>query len=344
MAFAPLPSAAVERWYSLGLYPLIQRTVTPLSNGLPFALLDVLLVAVTIAAIASSTRIARDLWRSRRAAPLGGAVVRAVTVVAVLYITFLLAWGLNYRRLPMSERVVVAPGPPASDEVRRLGIMSVEQVNALYARAHAREFAGDEWLDPSLRRAFEEVQRRLGARRLAVPGRLKHTVLGPYFRWTSVDGMVNPFGLEVLANPDLLPLERWFVIAHEWSHLAGYADEAEASFVGWLTCMHADGRAQYSGWLYLYWQISGEVGAADRARLAQQLAPGPRRDVNAIVERVRRGQLPLLRSASWRVYDRYLKANRVEEGIRSYGAAVTLIAQARFTNGWNPIRRDGAVR
>ena len=52
--------------------------------------------------------------------------------------------------------------------------------------------------------------------------------------------MINPFGLEVLVNPDLLPFERPFVAAHEWAHLAGYADESEASFVGWLTCMRAD--------------------------------------------------------------------------------------------------------
>ena len=34
--------------------------------------------------------------------------------------------------------------------------------------------------------------------------------------------------------------ERPFVIAHEWAHLAGYADESEANFVAWLTCRRAD--------------------------------------------------------------------------------------------------------
>ena len=58
--------------------------------------------------------------------------------------------------------------------------------------------------------------------------------------WT----MINPFGLEVLVNPDLPLSERPFVAAHEWAHLAGYADESEASFVGWLTCMRADAAAR----------------------------------------------------------------------------------------------------
>jgi hypothetical protein len=172
-----------------------------------------------------------------------------------------------------------------------------------------------------------------------VPGRVKQTLFGPFFRWTAVDGMLNPFGLEVLANPDLLPFERPFVSAHEWAHLAGYADEAEANFVGWLTTVRADRSSQYSGWLYLYWQIVGELPADARQLVARDLREGPRSDVAAIVARMRRGDLPVLRRATWKVYDSYLKANRVEEGVRSYGAVVNLILRARFEDGWRPVRR-----
>ena len=165
-----------------------------------------------------------------------------------------------------------------------------------------------------MRGAFDRVQRLLTDAPPAVPGRLKRTIYGPYFRWTSVDGMVDPFALEVMANPDLLPVERPFVAAHEWAHLAGYADESEANFVGWLTCLQGDARAKYSGWMFLYWQLSGEVSGADRTQLASMLESGPRRDIDDIAERLRRGRWPLLQRSSWQVYDQYLKANRVEAG------------------------------
>jgi hypothetical protein len=164
-------------------------------------------------------------------------------------------------------------------------------------------------------------------------------LFGIFFRWSAVDGMVNPFGLEVLANPDLLPFERPFVAAHEWAHLAGFADEAEANFVGWLTTLRADPASQYSGWLYLYWQVAGELPPDERRLLARGLQAGPRADVAAIAARLRRGDLPLLRRATWMVYDSYLKANRVEEGVRSYGAVVNLILRARFEDDWRPVRR-----
>ena len=38
-------ASLVERGYSTGVYPVIQRVLTPVSNLVPFALLDILAVA-----------------------------------------------------------------------------------------------------------------------------------------------------------------------------------------------------------------------------------------------------------------------------------------------------------
>ena len=85
--------------------------------------------------------------------------------------------------------------------------------------------------------------------------------------------------------------------AHEWAHLAGYADESEASFVGWLTCVRADEAAQYSAWLFLYWEIEQRRAARPSARRSPPPSrAGPRADIAAVVDRVRRGQLPRLRA------------------------------------------------
>jgi hypothetical protein len=220
-----------------------------------------------------------------------------------------------------------------------LGLHAIGQMNSLFAAAHQDGWEEDPRADRKLVDAFRFVQQRLGGSSAAVPGRLKASIYGPYFRWTTVDGMIDPFALEVLANPDLLPYERTFVAAHEWAHLAGFADEAEANFVAWLTCIRAGVPSQYSGWLGLYWQIGSELDPENRQRLWDAVAEGPRRDIQAIGDRLRRGQLPFLRNASWRVYDRYLRANRVEEGVRSYGQVINLILRARFEDGWVPVRR-----
>ena len=133
----------------------------------------------------------------------------------------------------------------------------------------------------------------------------------------------------------MLPIERPFVLAHEWAHLAGYADESEANFVAWLACAHGDAPSRYSGWLALYAHVSGALPREDRRSLAEQLDPGVRQDLLAINARLLRSA-PVVRRAAQDVYDSYLKANRVERGILSYDAVVRLVLGARFDPGWTP--------
>jgi Protein of unknown function (DUF3810) len=337
-ALAPIPAGVVEAWFSTGIYPRMQGLLTPVSNLLPVAWLDILSVAAAAWVLFTWWRaLRRDA--TRRLPRVGRAAVRTVVVAASAYLVFLGVWGLNYRRVPMPARLALKDHAPSTSDVAQLGHAAVQRLNGLYAPAHNSGFREPAWRNPRLRSAFSMTQQELADAPPAVPGRLKRTIFGQFFRWTGVDGMINPFGLEVLANPDLLAFEQPFVAAHEWAHLAGYADESEANFVGWLTCVRADEASQYSGWLYLYWQIAGELPSADRSALSRTLTAGPRDDLAAIAARLRRGDLPALRRASWMMYDSYLKANRVEAGVRSYGAVVTLILRARFEDGWRPVRR-----
>jgi hypothetical protein len=335
VALAPVPTTAIDRWYSGWFFPAVQPVVTSAFNTVPLALFDVALLAgiASVGWLLASVARARAGTRLRRA---GQSVLAATILCAAVYLWFAVLWGLNYRRTPLEARFARTAARAESTAVIALGTRAVAQANALHDRAHAEGWTQSEWRDTTLRAAFADTLRALGHASPVEPGRLKHSILGPYFRWTGVDGMVSPFTLEVLANPDLLPFERPFVAAHEWSHLAGYADEAEASFVGWVTCVRGGLPAQYSGWLFLLWQVRAEVPPADRDALDKALDSGPREDVAAVVARLRRGTSPQLRRVSWAAYDQYLKANRVDEGVRSYSRVLDLLVTARFSDDWVP--------
>ena len=132
-----------------------------------------------------------------------------------------------------------------------------------------------------------------------------------------------------MVERELLPFERSFVVAHEWAHLAGYAEESEANFVGWLTCLRGSTGDRYSGWLFLYHELWCAC-TAGRSRHPAHPVAGPRADQQAIADRLRRQVSPAVSAAGWRVYDRYLKANRVEAGAASYAQVVRLALGARF--------------
>jgi hypothetical protein len=320
-ALAPIPSWAVERWYSQDIYPSLQRILTTASNSVPFALFDILWVAAAaVCATASYRRIRTDGWRR---GPLRLAVMAARAIAAV-YIIFLATWGLNYRRVPLIERLAFDPQRVTRTAAGRLGETNAATLNTLYAAAHQTP-------EPlsSLDAAFQDAVRGLGATRPVVPGRPKPTLLGGYFHETSVAGMTDPFLLETLIAPDLLDVERPFVIAHEWAHLAGYADESEANFIAWLTCRRAGPAARYSAALAL-------IGyAGPRRPLNQALDIGPRIDIYAIGYRYARTN-ETLRFAARQGYDKYLKANRVERGVESYDAVVQLILGSELDRAGNP--------
>ena len=319
-ALAPIPAWMVERWYSTGLYPALQRVLTPASNLVPIALFDVLWVAAAAASAVAVFRSARLGWRT------GGLrlALLAVRGAALVYLVFLTTWGLNYRRVPLIERLAFDPARVTRIEAARLGERNAASLNALYARAHATPESIE-----SLASAFENAVRALGATRAVIPGRPKPTLLGGYFHEISVAGMTDPFLLETLVAPDLLDVERPFVIAHEWAHLAGYADESEANFVAWLACRRGDAAAQYSAALALIGYVQ------PRRALKEALDIGPRIDLYAIRYRYSRTN-ETVRFAARQGYDTFLKANRVKRGVESYDAVVQLILGTGLDQNGNP--------
>ena len=333
-ALVPLPATLVERVYSRRLYLGLQPLLTSLSNLAPFALFDVFVLVVALSWIVLSARDLRTVKGRLRA----GVVIlwRTIVWVAALYLVFLCTWGLNYRRVGLAELLGLDAARVTAPAVKDAAIVAARRLNDLHGRAHDARVPPVPAIDQSLAAALERALADTGRPQTVVPGRPKATIIDWYFRRIAVDGMTDPFFLEILVSSDLLPFERPFVTAHEWSHLAGVADEGEANFVGWLACMRGSAAAQYSGWLFMYSELVRVSSRGDRATLTAALAAGPREDLQAIRDRVARHVSPRLSAAGWRVYDSYLKANRVESGAASYGEVVQLALGARLASGGSP--------
>jgi hypothetical protein len=326
-ALIPLPPGGVDRWYSARVFATLQPLLTSISNLAPFALLDLLMGAVALLWIALA---AHDLLRAPgRVRGALRIVARTVVWGAALYLLFLVLWGLNYRRPRMRDVLPYDASGVTADAALAAGHMAVERLNALHGPAHAAGWPAPGAVDENLSDGFTRAVRDSGIAREVVPARPKHTVLDWYFRRAGVDGMTDPFFLETLVAGSLLPFERPAVVAHEWSHLAGIADEGEANFTAWLSCVRGSPPNAYSGWLFLYAELARAVNGRDRAALSDALAPGPRADLGAIHERYAREVNPRVSNAGWRVYDSYLRANRVEAGTASYDEVVRLVLGVR---------------
>ena len=342
-AVAPTPAAWIEQTYSRQWYLAWQNVVTRVSSVVGFSLLDLLAVIVVAGLAVCWWRELRGSgpgpWR--RASAAMRMTFRTVALAAALYLAFLAMWGLNYRREPLTAKLDYDAARISPDALASLAAESVDRLNALHAPAHAAaQWPAFDELPVRLGPAFEQVQRRLGAGRTAVAGRPKATLLSAYFRRAGIDGMLSPFSLEVLVNGTVLPFERPFLVAHEWAHLAGYANEAEANFVGVLICLAGDAQSRYNAWLFLSQQLVRHLPPDARDRVWAGLDDGPRQDLRAIAARLREA-VPVVRRNANRIYDRYLRANRVDAGIASYGLVVDLLLGTDGTPTWRELA--GAV-
>lgn len=329
LVLAPAPGWVVEQFYSRGVYPTIERFLTAGSNAVPFALLDLFIIAALYFTVRRMGRLLSVARHEGIVDAIWEGLKRVVRIGAILTIVFMVLWGFNYRRETLTFSLRQGPAPPMTAEFLQSGI---SDANALATRLRLGTSSGEvlsfDEVVKELRDPMNQALSQLNREPLATPGRPKYSLLmTPLFMWTGVDGMINPIALESIVHPDLLPFERPFVLAHEWAHLSGEADEAEASAVGWLACMNGPSPLAYSASLYLIAEARAALPAERAQFVTSQLDPGVRSDLDAIGERLK-DRRPGMRLAASRVYEQYLQANRLSDGTESDERAITLILRA----------------
>jgi len=339
-ALLPLPAAWVERYYARGWFPAAQRVLTSISNAVPFAVLDVLILAGAGVAVGALVSVMRPP-RGRRLAMLARRAWQCAVAASLAYLAFLAAWGVNYRRHPIAVALDFDEARVTSAAVIALNEAAIGELSRLRPRLPA---GAEGWPDRNRMAADLGPALETGTLLLGLPGpvragRPKWSVLDLYLTRAGVSGMTDPFFLETLLASNLLPFEVPAVIAHEWGHLAGLARESDASFFGLVVCLRGGEAARYSAWLEIFLRTLSARDRDDRRAVRARLPDAVRADLQAMAERSERDQVRAVSVMAWRTYDTYLRSQRVESGVRNYGEVVRLLAGTRFDAGWRPALR-----
>lgn len=342
-AWGLLAPAQVERWYARALYPAVVSFVSGVSARVPFSLAE---CAAALAVAVVAWRLVRALRRRAPAPPapavgrvgrVRAALARSAAAATLAYAVFLLAWGLNYDRLPLAQGLGLDPRPAAPAELRALCRELLDDADRL--RAGLPE-DGTGAMRPSggvagvLRRSPEGYARLAPGWPLAgaAPRAPKPLVSSALFSRLGVSGLYVPFTGEAHVNTDVPASGMPFAACHELAHQRGFAREDEASFVGYLACRaHPDDDFRYSAAFEALLESLAalqplEPGAA-RA-VAQAASPGVLRDWRALDAWIRRNAGPA-RAVSQAVNDTYLRSQGQSQGVRSYGRVVDLLLAER---------------
>jgi hypothetical protein len=330
------PAPRVETLYSNGFYPRMAEVIKPLTRCLPIPALDLLVITLAIGLPLWWIWRLRAAGAGRRWLAVIRAAIDTLTLAAAMFCAFELLWGLNYQRLPLTAKLDWDEKRATPHAALALARSSIENLNTEAAAVQEHPLPPPEQWRAALHQSFQLLLNDLGQRRAfsAVPPRT--SMLNPYFSAASIDGFANPFGYEVILNSDVLPFERPYLLAHEWAHVAGFADESEATFIGLLACLRSDLPAvRYSGWLELHLRLPQRNPKT--AEVWPELAPAVIRDIHALRARAQKHRNVFLVRAHWRLYNRFLKAQRVAAGTASYGLGTKLILGARFEGHWSPV-------
>jgi hypothetical protein len=317
----------------------MQPAITRLTAYLPAAALDLGIVALAVAGLGV-------IWWRRGAIRVLPAAMATAVVAAALWLSFLALWGWHYQVPTLEARLSLQPDDLGVARGEAFARTTVSQLNGWYPQARAAAWPSRADVPAVLAPRMREILPHLGVTRMPVLPAPRRTMLDWYFRAAGIDGMTNPFGLEIVMNSRVLPLELPALAAHEYAHLAGFADEADASVVAWLACQSGAPALRYSSALAVLPHLLTGLPRTTQRDVIGGLAAGPRADLRAIAERLA-DRKRWVHAFAWQTYDGFLRANRVGEGVARYDAVARVLIGAgdpvsgtlrRWPPPWPPSR------
>ncbi len=328
---AVMPSTAwIERHYANGAYPAIDRAVRAVTGPLPFCLGDILVViATTLLVRYWIVSVRRSGGARRRTA--ARVVLRTAAIAAAIFVWFVASWAYDYSRLPLAAKIAVHDERTDEDSVAAFADRVTDRLTALADRAH-RESSDDASSARRLEPTFTATIRRLGDRSSFAPPRVKPTLFQPMMQLSATSGFTDPWTHEVNLDASAFPYERPAIYAHEWAHIAGFNDEAEANFIAVIACTTArDPLLQYSGWILVWFNLPSDV------RLTHRMGQTAYADIVAIRERYLKNVNKTVERAQRVAYDGYLKSNHVKAGFASYRLFIRWMTGADFDRAGLPL-------
>ena len=324
-------SRAFSDWYALNLYPLWVGSVGRLFGFFPFSVNE---FGIYILIALGLFWLARDITRliRRRCRPhwwkrwlwtlcaFGGA----------MWLVFMLGCGINYNRTNFAEANGMPLAGGTSEELYYLCEILTEEANQRQD-AVQRDEKGIMQLTSDISAESVKAMRKLAADYPSLGGfypQPKPVFFSEFMSHENISGMHSPFTSEAQYNRLITPYNIPHTVCHELSHLKGYMREDEANFVAFLACINSDSpEFNYSGYVLAYIYATNALYGASQEKFGKVRGKISHVIENDMVENSRYWDQykTVIAEVKEKMNDSYLKFNRQEDGVKSYGRIVDLM-------------------
>ena len=314
-----MPSLA--EGYARMVYPPLSAALSAFSSLFPFPLMEVFVVSLILALIIYPICLRKKGIRFRQR------LFREGEILAWVYVWFYLGWGLNYYRYNIYTRLQTPPVAYEEQHFKDFLKDYTEQLNASY--------------QPSTKMNEEELKQHVHAFYTQLPsiyGLAKpHTwqepkdfIFTPIYSKVGVLGSMGPFFAEAQLNADLPEVQYPFTYAHEFSHLLGVSNEAEANYWAYRACTESSlPILQYCGYFGLFPYV---IANASYLLPKEEFQAWIRTIKPEIIEQYnekntywRELYSPWIGEIQDFTYNLFLKGNKIASGKKNYAEVIGLL-------------------
>ena len=311
----------MAEWYARMVYPPLSAALSAFSSLFPFPLEEILVISLILVLILSPIRLRKKGIRLRKI------FFREGEILAWIYVWFYLGWGLNYYRHNIYIRLQT---PPVAYEEQHFKDFLKDYTERLNATYQASTEIDNEELKQYVHAFYAKLPSAYG---LTIPKSWqepKKFIFNSLYNKVGVLGSMGPFFAEAQLNGDLPDVQYPFTYAHEFSHLLGVSNEAEANYWAYRACTESDlPTLQYCGYFglfpYVLSNASYLLSKEDFQAWIGTIRPEIKEQYNEKNRYWQERYSPLIGSIQDFTYNLFLKGNKIASGKKNYAEVIGLL-------------------
>lgn len=311
----------VSEWYAQAVYPSVYGLLSRFSSRFPFSVGDCFIygsIFGLIVYLIYATVRGKGFWRR---------VGRIVEYLAWVYVWFYLAWGLNYFRHDYYTRAQVTPVSFSIDDFQ---VFLDRYTVGLHEAWTPVEAVKPEAIESEVKEKYRKLPQRNGLARPTDYLRVKPMLSSRLMSKVGVKGYMGPFFSEFNINRNLPPSMYAFTYTHEMAHVLGITNEAEANLYAYLICTSSEMQeVRFSGYQALFPYVWSNARRLLPSHLFEEWKSGLDPEFiayyNENVDYLRALYDPRIGEMQDRVYNLFLKGNKISSGTANYSEVIGLL-------------------
>ena len=311
----------MAEWYARMVYPILSATLSAFSSLFLFPLMEVFVVGLILWLIIYPIRLRKKGIRLRKIMLSEG------EILAWVYVWFYLGWGMNYYRHHIYTRMQITPVAYEEQHFKDFLKDYTERLNATY---QASTDIADGELKQHVHAFYAQLPASYGLAQPKSWQEPKDFIFTPLYSKVGVLGSMGPFFAEAQLNADLPAIQYPFTYAHEFSHLLGVSNEAEANYWAYRACTESTSPTlQYCGYFgllpYVISNASYLLPKEEFQAWVQTIKPEIIEQYNEKNTYWRELYSPWIGKIQDFTYNLFLKGNKIPSGKKNYAEVIGLL-------------------